>query len=149
MTPEECHKQHIETYPCGFVTNTDPSHQPGTHWVAFYFVSKEEGEFFDSYGYPPNHYKGSFKDFLDKHSYDWNFNDRKLQSNWSDVCGQYCIFYPGHRARGFSMNKIVQLFGNDTALNDAKVSRFVKTYFRVVLKQPIPGFVQCCKKLIQ
>ena len=135
--------QTIETYPCGFVANTDPSYKPGTHWVAFYFVSKEKGEFFDSYRYPPNHYKRSFKDFLDKHSYDWNFNDRKLQSNWSDVCGQYCIFYLGHRARGFSMKKIVQLFGNDTAF------RFVKTHFRVVLKQPLPGFVQCCKKLIQ
>ena len=48
--------QAIETYLCGFVANTDPSHEPGTHWVAFYFASKE-GEFFDSYGYPPNHYQ--------------------------------------------------------------------------------------------
>ena len=62
--------QTIETYPCGFVANTDPSHKPGTHWVAFYFVSKEEGEFFDSYGYPPDHYQNSFKDFLDRHSND-------------------------------------------------------------------------------
>ena len=120
--PSDKLPQTIETYPCGFVANTDPSHEPGTHWVAFYFVSKEEGEFFDSYGLPPNHYKSSFKNFLDKHSYDWNFNDRKLQSNWSDVCGHYCIFYLSHRARGFSMKKIVQLFGNDTMLNDTSVS---------------------------
>ena len=44
------------------------------------------------------------------------------------------------------MNKIVQLFGNDTVLNDSKVLWFVKTHFRVELNQPSVGFVQCCKK---
>ena len=46
----------MNTFPCGFVANTDPSTEPGTHWVAFYFPSREKGEFFDSYGYPPEHY---------------------------------------------------------------------------------------------
>ena len=33
----------VITSPCGFVANTDPSTEPGTHWVAFYFphVTKE------------------------------------------------------------------------------------------------------------
>ena len=43
----------LNTFPCGFVANTDPSTEPGTHWVAFYFPSREKGEFFDSYGHPP------------------------------------------------------------------------------------------------
>ena len=43
----------LNTFPCGFVANTDPSTEPGTRWVAFYFPSREKGEFFDSYGYPP------------------------------------------------------------------------------------------------
>ena len=47
------------------------------------------------------------------------------------------------------MNKIVQLFGNDTVLNDSKVLWFVKTHFSVALKQPHVGFVECCKKLIK
>ena len=46
----------LNTFPCGFVANTDPSTEPGTHWVAFYFPSREKGEFFDSYGHPPEHY---------------------------------------------------------------------------------------------
>ena len=45
------------------------------------------------------------------------------------------------------MNKLVQLFGNDTVLNDSKVLWFVKTRFRVALKEPYVGFVQCCKKI--
>ena len=46
------------------------------------------------------------------------------------------------------MNKIVQLFSNNTMLNDANVSHFVRTHFRVVLKQPFVGLIQCCKKLM-
>ena len=46
----------FDTFPYGFVANTDPSTEPGTHWVAFYFPSRDKGEFFDSYGYPPEHY---------------------------------------------------------------------------------------------
>ena len=47
----------LDTFPCGFIANTDPSTKPGTHWVAFYFSSHEKGEFFDSYGYSPEQYK--------------------------------------------------------------------------------------------
>ena len=46
----------MNTFPYGFVANTDPSTEPGTHWVVFYFPSRDKGEFFDSYGYPPEHY---------------------------------------------------------------------------------------------
>ena len=44
----------FDTFPCGFVANTDPITEPGTHWVSFYFPSPGKGEFFDSYGHPPN-----------------------------------------------------------------------------------------------
>ena len=125
------------------MANTDPSNKPGTHWVAFYFPSEEKGEFFDSYGHPPEYY--SFKNFLDTHSHEWSFNNRKLQSAWSEVCGQYCIFYLSHRVRGHSLKKIVQLFGKDTVLNDSKVAWFVKTHFKI--NRSTNGFVQCCKRL--
>ena len=46
--------RHSIRFPYGFVANTDPSTEPGTHWVAFYFPSRDKGEFFDSYGYPLN-----------------------------------------------------------------------------------------------
>ena len=44
----------FDTFPYGLVANTDPSTEPGTHWVAFYFPSRDKGEFFDSYGIPLN-----------------------------------------------------------------------------------------------
>jgi len=138
----------IDKYPCGFVANTDPSGEPGTHWVAFYFPSDQKAEFFDSYGQPPDYYRSSFEDFLNKHSDEWGFNERKLQSAWTDVCGQYCIFYLSHRARGQGMNKIVQLFNKDTMLNDVKVSQFVKKHFRVMPKKSTANFNQSSKKMI-
>ena len=137
----------LHRYPCGVVANTDPSNKPGTHWVAFYFPSAEKGEFFDSYRHSPDYYNNSFKSFLETHSSEWSFNNRKLQTAWSDVCGQYCIFYLSHRARG--MKKIEQLFGKDTVLNDSKVAWFVKTHFKIKSNRSRNSFVQCCKKLIE
>ena len=32
----------FDTFPYGFVANTDPSTEPGTHWVAFYFPSRDK-----------------------------------------------------------------------------------------------------------
>jgi hypothetical protein len=131
--PSDKSPRTIEKYPCGFVANTDPSSESGTHWIAFYFPSEEKGEFFDSYGHAPEYYRKSFGNFLKTHT--WDFNKRKLQSAWSDVCGQYCIFYLSHRARGFSLSRIVHLFNSDTISNDAKVSQFVKRHFKVMPKR--------------
>ena len=78
----------------------------------------------------------------------WKYNKCKLKSIWSDLCGDYCIFYLSHRARGYSMNKIVQLFDDNTMLNDAKVSHFVKTHFRVA-NHPNVNLIQFSKKLVQ
>ena len=147
--PSDKLPQTIDKYPCGLVANTDPSTKSGKHWVSIYLSSPRKGSWFDSYGKSPESYGAAFTGFLEKHYDDWDFNNRKLQSDCSDVCGQYCIFFLSHKARGYSMNKIVQLFGNDTVLNDSKVLWFVKTHFRVALKQPHVGFVQCCKKLIE
>ena len=46
------------------------------------------------------------------------------------------------------MNTIVQLFGNNTMLNDAKVFQFVKNHFKVIVKQ-INNLNQFSKKMIQ
>ena len=133
----------LDTFPCGFIANTDPSTKPGTHWVAFYFSSHEKGEFFDSYGYSPKQYK-FFKFYKPE-----IWNDRKLQSSFSEVCGQYCIFYLYHKSRGYSMSKIVNMFTDNTSLNDCNVACYVKKHFNVTIKnQPICGLNQCCKSIL-
>ena len=141
--------QTIDNYPCGFVANTNPSTKPGIHWISIYLSSPRKDSWFDSYGKPAEFYGRLHTNFLEKQCDKWDLNDRKLQSDWSDVCGQYCIFFLNHRARGYSMNKIVQLLDDNTMLNYAKVSHFVKTHFRVSVKHPNLNFIQFSKKLVQ
>ena len=135
----------VDAFPCGFIANTDPSTKPGTHWVAFYFPSGEKGEFFDSYGYPPEHYGESFKLYNIE-----TWNNRKIQNSWSEVCGQYCIFYLYQKSRGYSMSEIVNMFTNNTDLNDCNVACYVKKHFNVLIEnQPICGLIQCCKPILK
>ena len=152
--PSDKLPQTIDKYPCGFVANTDPSTKPGTHWISIWIGPSDGkgenkrivGQFFDSYAADV---PLVFRDYLEKHTDIWIYNRRKLQSIWSDVCGDYCIFYLSHRAHGYSMNKIVQLFSDNTMLNDAKVSHFVNTHFRVSVKHPNVNLIQFSKKLFQ
>ena len=135
----------LDTFPCGFVANTDPHTEPGTHWVAFYFPSRDKGEFFDSYGYPPEYYGEPFMGYNIE-----TINSHKLQSSWSEVCGHYCIFYLYYRSRRYSMSKIVNMFSSNTTINDCKVSCYVKKHFNVVIdNQPDCGLMQCCKPLFK
>ena len=135
----------LDTFPCGFIANTDPSTEPGTHWVSFYFPSCDKGEFFDSYGYPPEYYGEPFRSYNVE-----TINSHKLLSSWSEVCGHYCIFYLYHRSRGYSMRKIVNMFSSNTTINDCKVSCYVKKHFNVVIdNQPDCGLIQCCKALFK
>ena len=48
--------QTIDKYPCGLVANTDPSARPGVHWVSILMTSRQNAEWFDSYGKPPEFY---------------------------------------------------------------------------------------------
>ena len=64
MFPSDKLPRTIDKKQCGFIANTDASSEPGTHWVAFYFPTVNEAEFFDSYGHPPEHYKDPFADPL-------------------------------------------------------------------------------------
>ena len=55
----------------------------------------------------------------------WTHNKTRLQSAYTTVCGQYCIFYLLHAARGYSLNQITHLLDEgDTRANDA----FIHTY---------------------
>lgn len=119
----------LDVYPCGFIANTDPKDQPGKHWVAFYFPSVQEGEFFDSYGHAPEFYSPHFTKFLNQHCQEWTFNNKTLQSTLTAVCGEYCVFYLAHRARGVSKSRVVNRFTLNTMTNDHQVYQFVMKLF--------------------
>ena len=95
-----------------------------------------------------DYYHETFKEYVIGHSINWAFNSEQLQSILSDVCG-HCLFYLCHRARGHSMNTIVNMFDSNKTSNDTKVFRFVNKHFRISPKIPGEKFSQSSKKLIE
>ena len=116
----------MDTLPCNprlLICNTDPSTKAGEHWIAIYVDEYGRGEYFDSFGRPPNEH---FASYMNKHcGLSWTFNKRQLQSIISSFCGHYCCFYCMYRSRNVDLNAIVKHFTNDTSFNDSIVHAFV------------------------
>ena len=108
-------------YPSVMVWNTDPASEPGEHWVAAYFTEKGIGEYFDSYGLPP---PKPFKNYMDQHSVEWNWNKARLQELWTSACGHFCVFYVIYRSKGIDANEIIDYL-NMIENNDQYVMEFV------------------------
>ena len=118
--------RHLPTYPCAFIVNTDDSHKPGQHWLAF-FVQNNSLECFDSYGQFPGSYNSNFTFWIERHFKTMRINNQRLQSDWTNVCGLYCIYFLHHRLLGESMDSIVFPFSTtDLKANDI----YILTYFR-------------------
>ena len=81
------------TFPSCFVASTDPARLAGTHWVACYCSSRDNIEFFDSYGFPP-----SFYEYLELPFTPTKFNHVSFQALNSSVCGHYCVYFLCNRA---------------------------------------------------
>lgn len=102
----------LPLYPSTVIANTDPVNAPGKHWIAFYFNENKHLDYFDSYGLSPETYPG-LSEFASMNSSTVSFNDRQLQGNLSDVCGQYCIAFIVMRARGHSLKYIMDYYSSN------------------------------------
>lgn len=117
-------------YPSCLIANVDSQYLPGSHWVAFYFTALGNGEFFDSYGNPPDFYSDDFTRFISRGSQNkWTYNSTPLQGEFSNVCGEYAIFFLQHRNRGMPLTQIVNMFTKNTLHNDRMVWKFCKKRF--------------------
>ena len=86
-----------------FIVNTDPHQKTGKQWITF-FYDDDTLECFDSYGRSPDGYSVYLRQFMGKF-YRIKVNKKRLQSNDTAVCGQYCLVYLMCRTRGYSMTK--------------------------------------------
>ena len=112
-----------------FIVNTDPKALPGQHWLAVFITEKRSGEFFDSYGNPPDyrHFPKSIYKFLQRNCVKITYNARPVQDMFSTTCGQHCLFFLLHRCRGHSFTDVIcSMYTDDLRKNDVLVSRFVK-----------------------
>ena len=108
------------------VSNTDPAHKRGEHWIAIYFsADRRHGEYFDPLGRPPN---AVFRRYIVNNCHHWTYNRRQLQSVASSYCGHYCVLYCILRCRGVDLIAFANMFTRDTGLNEAIVKGSFKRY---------------------
>jgi hypothetical protein len=91
--------QTITTFPTYLIVNTDNSDGAGLHWVSLYFSSPSQLEFFDSFGLQPRVYGFEF--------IPTSYNTKRLKSDNTTVCGQYCIFHIYYRLRGYTLDSLL------------------------------------------
>ena len=85
-----------------YIINSDDHDEPGEHWLAVY--NDNCVEYFDSYGLAPLDVR--LIDFLGD---TYVYNASQLQQLFTNACGFYCVYYILHRARGYSMNDIINV----------------------------------------
>ena len=127
-----------------FVFNTDTKDKPGSHWVGAVIDINKKSVFIDSYGKSPNYY--DMEEFFDQ-ACDGDFIsiDKQLQSNFTNVCGLYVIYFLHFIAKGTSLTEILKTIPkmSKVLVDRYMLEWFVKNYGKtIVLNTP---FIDCKK----
>lgn len=110
-------------YPCFMIVNIDSSDRKGSHWVALRLDFKSV-EIFDPSGFEFFKWKivpSTLINFLYEHSFGKKLLISPcLQSESSEICGLYCIFYVFYRNFN-SFNRLCSLFSSVLSENDDRL----------------------------
>lgn len=120
------------------IVNYDTCDKPGSHWVAVYFPTSGNKEFFDSYGMEPRQ-----QEFISKllETGETNYNVFPLQG-FSTVCGQYCAIFLLLRARGYSFDEIISYFSfaETSDERDEIVNLIINSRYGKYFSSPLPVY---------
>lgn len=146
--------------PFCLIVNSAPSTSEGQHWLAVFVDKDGQGEMFDSYGHDATFYDQRLEVFLKKNCSYHTFNSNELQSLWTSVCGQYCLYFLLHRCRLIPANSIIGLFTRNKEHNDQLVDTFIHKHFPTITqtyivknkvnvnnKQKAKTKYECCKSI--
>ena len=110
------------------------------HWVCFYFQNNTLF-FFDSFGIHPNFYSGDiallFNNYLGEKVI---VVQNKIQSDRSNVCGGYVIWFINMMVKGKSYRFIRNFFNVNRICNDAFIKRYIFAISRCIFKE---HFLDC------
>lgn len=136
----------IKSIPCCLIVNEDKSTETGTHWLAMYIHDYNNCEFFDSFGRSTQ--IKNIRNFL-RNFKNVNRTARQVQSAWSTVCGQHCLYFLFSRSRGISFSAVMNLYSKDLLDNDEAVCDFTNDMFDLSTKLTNEEYIssQFCKKL--
>lgn len=115
-----------DNYPYAVIINTEPHNDGGRHWVAVFVESKDNVEYFDSYGGLPNSNIASFLlrfPHITRHT-------QRFQSLTSKVCGHYCIYFLTKRCSRRSFAQIVTTLRAQRPRTDSYVATYVSHLVR-------------------
>ena len=116
-------KHHLRA---GYIVNTDPTGEPGQHWLGIW-TEGGECDVFDSYGFNLEHYHiPDIMKWLETWHPVWR-STKTLQAFNSTACGHYTLAFLRARARGQSLEDFLNTFSShDLVKNDRKVGREAK-----------------------
>ena len=78
--------------PAAIIINTDPSHEPGEHWVVIWLNVDDTCEYFDSFGMPP--LNSEIINYINKTCPNGMlYSNLMLQHPFGITCAKYCILY--------------------------------------------------------
>ena len=139
----------LHEFPAAFVANTDPTGEPGEHWVACFQKARFSPlEFFDSYGQDPSRFSLDLRPPIEK-------SNKQLQSHNTDVCGHYCVYFLLHRPYSPSftstLNHMFHLAYNSHDRDEYVYKRInnMRFYERCPEISKAQDHSQCCVQFIQ
>ncbi len=114
--------QLLPSSPCFIIVNTDPSYEPGLHWISIFIENVDSATYFCSLGTPPIEPVRNFLSTIGNTAIckgNWQTND-------SDLCGEYCLFFTDLKCQNINNDEIASLFDvGGPILNDHIVSQYV------------------------
>lgn len=120
------HLPELTSLPSSIVVNTDKKSGKGKHWVVVSVDAWSRGYFFDSYGFPP--LQSALLTFMKENCDVWQYSSTPVQSIASVKCGQFCLFYLYHTARGQPVSRVLSPFStSNPRVNDLIVSRWYQS----------------------
>lgn len=123
----------IWSRPAAIIANLDDHTRSGSHWVGFYVTKDGVGSYFDSLGFPPLNSTFSNRLTINSKRYDWN--RKKIQSDSSTVCGQYCLVFLYYLNKGFSLNEFCQMFTDNYKKNDILINKLYRKHILSKVKR--------------
>ena len=122
------------------ITNSQKSGLPGAHWCAW-DIDGRVAEFFDSYGQRPNAVP-AFKRYATQFR-TVTYNKKRIQSSLSTICGQLCVAYLQHKARGVGMEAFVDHFaGRNPVLTEETLNQMINETFETNFPLTDVSFLQ-------
>ena len=112
------------------VLNLDSSEKKGSHWIVLHYILNQIVEhIFGSIGRQPDEY---IYNILFKQRLTYKYNNKRLQSLYSNTCGLFCLFYSYYSSRNEDMVRILDRFGTSYKENEFIVIKFYNDYLKQV-----------------